>query len=330
MRVANSTLSHVLGLVAVCGAVGSGHSFELTLPIACEVGKTCFIQNYVDHDPSPRARDYMCGAETNDGHNGTDFRLPSMAEQRAGVAVLSAADGKVLRTRDGMPDVSVRTLESDQIKGRECGNGAIVAHADGFESEYCHLAQSSVRVKPGDLVKSGQVLGKVGLSGNTEFAHLHFTLRQNAKVIDPFAYGAPDDACGEGQSLWNKNVGAALAYRPVAILNTGFSAQPVTTEQLEAGSVGPIPHEGSENLVAYVRAIELQRGDVQRLAITDPQGKPFASYAVPPLDRNTAQYTGMTGRKRPGGAWEHGLYRATYQIERGGALLIERTFELQL
>ena len=41
--------------------------------------------------------------------------------------------------------------------------------------------------------------------------------------------------------------------------------------------IGPVPQEGSENLVAYVRAMELQRGDVQRLTITDPQGKPFAS-----------------------------------------------------
>ena len=166
----------------------------------------------------------MCGAETNDGHNGTDFRLPSMAEQRAGVAVLAAADGQVLRTRDSVPDLSVRTLGSDQVKGRECANGVIVAHADRFESEYCHLARSSVRVKPGDLVKSGQVLGNVGLSGNSEFAHLHFTLRQNGKVIDPFAYGAPDGACGGGQSLWNKDAAGALAYQPVAILNTGFSA----------------------------------------------------------------------------------------------------------
>ena len=245
MRLANSKPLRVLA--AACGSAGFGHSFELTLPIGCEVGQTCFIQNYVDHDLSPGAQDYMCGAETNHGHNGTDFRLPSMAEQRAGIPVLAAADGQVLRTRDSMPDLSVRTLGSDQIKGRECGNGVIVAHADGFESEYCHLARSSVRVKPGDLVKSGQVLGNVGLSGNTEFAHLHFTLRQNGKVIDPFAYGAPDGACGGGRSLWNKDAAGALAYQPVAILNTGFAAHPVTAQQLEAGSIGPVPQEGSEN-----------------------------------------------------------------------------------
>src|SRR5262249_35663984 len=50
-------------------------AFELGLPIDCEVGRSCVIQNYVDHDPSPNARDYQCGTLTYDGHNGTDFRL---------------------------------------------------------------------------------------------------------------------------------------------------------------------------------------------------------------------------------------------------------------
>jgi hypothetical protein len=156
MRVANSTRWYLLGVVAVCGSAGLGQSLDLTLPVACEAGETCFVQNYVDHDPSPIARDYMCGPETNDGHDGTDFRLPSMSEQRAGVAVLAVADGHVLRIRDSMPDVSVRTLRPEQVKGRECGNGVIVAHAEGFESEYCHLARGSLRVKPGDPVKGSR------------------------------------------------------------------------------------------------------------------------------------------------------------------------------
>ncbi len=46
----------------------------------------------------------------------------------------TAADGHVFRIRDGMQDVSVRTIGPEQIKGRERGNAVIVAHADGFES----------------------------------------------------------------------------------------------------------------------------------------------------------------------------------------------------
>jgi hypothetical protein len=317
--------------IAFCGSSGPALCLELGLPIACEVGQTCFIQNYVDHDSTKAAHDYMCGRQTYDGHDGTDFRLPSMAQERAGVAVLAAADGKVLRTRDGMPDVSVREIGFDQVKGRECGNGVIVAHTDGFESDYCHMAQGSVRVKPGDTVKLGQPLGNVGLSGNTEFAHLHFTLRQNGKAVDPFAYGAPDEACGRGSSFWDKSVAARLAYRPAAILNSGFAAHPVTAEQVEAAdAIGPLPDTDSEVLVGYVRAIGLRRGDVQRLSIVDPDGKPLATYATGPLERDMAQYTLMTGRKRPADGWLRGSYRATYQVERNGALIIERTFDLRL
>ena len=59
---------------------------RLVLPLLCEVGHTCFIQNYVDADPSPAARDYQCGTLTYDGHNGTDFRIPTLRTQQAGVS----------------------------------------------------------------------------------------------------------------------------------------------------------------------------------------------------------------------------------------------------
>ena len=139
--------------------------FEMKLPIACEVGLTCFIQNYVDHDPSPNARDYRCGTLTYNGHNGTDFRLPNLAAQRAGVNVLAAADEQVLRGRDGMPNVSTRDTNAPALDGRECGNGVVIAHGDGWETQYCHLDQGSVRMKAGDRVVAGQPIGRVGLSG---------------------------------------------------------------------------------------------------------------------------------------------------------------------
>ena len=325
---------HLIRLIVLAFAGSAGPlcagQIELALPIACEVGQTCLIQNYVDHDPSGNARDYACGGQTYDGHNGIDIRLPSMAQQRAGVAVRAAADGVVLRTRDAMPDISVREIGLDQVKGRECGNGVIVRHSDGFESEYCHMARGSLQVKPGDVVKAGQPLGSVGLSGRTEFAHLHFTLRRNGNVIDPFAYEADDTACNGGTSLWDSKLAAALAYRPIAILNKGFAVQPVTPEQIEAGDMAAPAGADVPNLVAYVRAISLRAGDVQRLVVFDPDGNTLASNAIAPLARNNAQYSITTGRKRPPEGWKPGIYRATYRVERDGAPVIEETFQIRL
>src|SRR6185295_19509977 len=81
---------------------------RLAFPLACEIGRTCEVQHYVDRDPGPGVRDYRCGRRTYDKHNGIDIRLLDMAAQRAGVDVLAAAPGRVARLRDGVADISIR------------------------------------------------------------------------------------------------------------------------------------------------------------------------------------------------------------------------------
>ena len=186
-----------LSFIAPSGAYG----IELGLPIACEIGRTCLIQNHVDHDRSGGASDYQCGALTYDGHNGTDFRVPTLAMQRGGVNVLAVADGQVLRTRDGVADIAMSAPDAPSVARQACGNGATIAHADGWETQYCHLARGSLRVKPGDRVNMGHPLGQVGLSGKTEFPHVHLTVRLNGEVVDPFASGASEGSCGGGTVL---------------------------------------------------------------------------------------------------------------------------------
>src|SRR5918998_1454905 len=90
---------------ALAAGVAAAEPPRLQVPVACEIGRTCFIQNYLDQDPSPEAKDFSCGTLTYDAHNGTDFRVPTLKTQ---VDVLAAADGRVLRARYDVPDVSVR------------------------------------------------------------------------------------------------------------------------------------------------------------------------------------------------------------------------------
>ena len=82
-----------------------------------------------DIDPSPSAKDYKCGTLTYDKHNGTDFRLPSLEAQKAGVEVLASASGRVLRTRDGAPDGAFRKSAREAVRDVECGNGLVIEHA---------------------------------------------------------------------------------------------------------------------------------------------------------------------------------------------------------
>ena len=310
---------------------GDAHAADITLrlPLACEIGKTCWVQNYVDHDASNGARDYACGAQTYDTHNGTDFRLPTRAKMKEGVAVLSAADGRVLRLRDGVADASIRDRGVDAVRGQECGNGVVVAHEGGWETQYCHMQRGSIVVKPGSAVKSGEPLGRVGLSGRTEFAHVHFTVRRDGKVVDPFANGAEEGACNTGASLWEPTVRAALGYRQGAVLNQGFAGKPITIDDVESGAAeASAPRADAQALVAYVRAIGLRRGDILRIAIADPDGQSFADDTAAPLDADKAQYFLATGRRRPPEGWKPGVYRATYSVRRNGATVIEQGFEV--
>jgi hypothetical protein len=301
------------------------------MPVDCEVDRTCVIQNYVDHSGSPNASDYQCGTLTYSGHNGTDFRLRTLAAQRAGVNVLAAAYGHVLRTRDGMPDQSTLAANAPSVADRECGNGVLISHGSGWETQYCHLMQNSVGVKRGDWVPAGQPLGRVGLSGLSEFPHLHLTVRHRGQVIDPFAFGAPKGSCGSGTSLWSAPIRNALIYRERTVLNAGFSSRPVTMAQIESGEAGR-DHPGvhAEALVAFVRSIGLKAGDVQDIAIRAPDGQIFAAHTEPALDRNKAQSMLFLGKRRPPSDWALGRYQASYRVTREGRIVLEETFDLSI
>lgn len=306
-------------------------SLRLTLPVACEVGRTCFIQNYVDADSSSAARDYTCGSLTYDGHNGTDFRLPSMEAQRKGVEVLAAADGRVVRVRADVADISVRDIDRNAVRGMECGNGVVIEHADKWETQYCHMARDSLQVRPGQTVKAGQPLGRIGLSGLTEYPHLHFTVRRDGKIADPFAYNAPAGACRGGEALWEPSLEQQLAYRERTILNAGFAAGTVSMQAIESGEADRAPPAvDAPALVAFVRVIGLKGGDVQSLLLRSPSGKDIAENRLAPLDRNKAQNFMFVGRKRPAGGWDKGRYQAFYKVEQDGRIILEKTFEFAI
>jgi hypothetical protein len=105
-------------------AASTGAGLALAFPVDCQIGRTCEVQNYMDRDPGPGAKDYRCGTETYESHGGVDIRLLDMAAQQAGVNVLAATPGRVSRLRDGIADISIKTVGPAAVSGQECGNGA--------------------------------------------------------------------------------------------------------------------------------------------------------------------------------------------------------------
>ncbi len=65
------------------------------------------------------------------------------------------------------------------------GNYVIVDHGNGVETLYAHMLDNSIMVNPGDYVQKGQTIGRVGNTGYSFGAHLHFEVRVNGNRLDP-------------------------------------------------------------------------------------------------------------------------------------------------
>lgn len=69
-----------------------------------DVWRDLLTTNFVDLDPSAGILDWSCGRQTYDGHGGQDSALRSFREQRIGVPVFAALDGRVLEAVDQYRD----------------------------------------------------------------------------------------------------------------------------------------------------------------------------------------------------------------------------------
>ncbi|MEQ1753687.1 MAG: M23 family metallopeptidase [Micropepsaceae bacterium] len=308
---------------------------KLALPIACRPGSDCFIQNYVDRDPSAGVSDYKCGSISYEGHKGTDIRLRNTDSMNRGVNVLAAARGSVKAVRDGMKDVSIRRSDASELGGRECGNGVVIDHGDGWVTQYCHMQKGSIRVKSGASVSAGAILGRVGMSGYTQFAHLHFEVRHAKTIVDPFSGSSAVDARTAGcnakpkSPLWTVKAQALLAYQPVTLVSAGFASRAPTLEEIEESDPDK-PSSVAPALIAYVRVIGIRKGDMETLVVTDALNQTLAEVGPKALEKSKAQWLSFAGRKRTVPSWPLGKYIAHYTLERKGKTLIDKEFSLSL
>lgn len=100
-------------------------------------------------------------------HKGIDIAAPT------GTDILAAADGTV----------TIATYSYS------AGNYIMLDHGGGVSTVYMHC--SKLLVSPGDKVKQGQVIGKVGSTGYSTGSHLHFGVRVDGNYVDPSKYVSP-------------------------------------------------------------------------------------------------------------------------------------------
>lgn len=143
-----------------------------TAPVSCQLAAA--VSTWYDHDPRPAQASNWAGLVQDptlrpfaDGHNGTDYAVDS-------VPVLAIAPGVVRETRRDAAGALVVAVDHGAVDGRH-----------QYQSRYVHLR--SFAVTPGQTVARGQVLGISGNTGLSSGPHLHLTLLEDGRPIDPYS-----------------------------------------------------------------------------------------------------------------------------------------------
>ena len=144
-------------------------------------------------DGAPRKVTSTMGEDRAGGqraHKGIDFASSTWEPVRAiaaGRVVIAGVDRKRGSSKTVHPDLTATVKPSEMGPG---GLWVMLEHSNGLRSAYMHL--SSYRVRTGQRVKAGELIGRVGRSGiRKSAAHLHFELRRNGKHLDPMPHLAP-------------------------------------------------------------------------------------------------------------------------------------------
>ncbi len=108
-----------------------------------------------------------------------------------GTDILAVADGTVVSILDGMAANAPGVLPAENPKlaaqltvENVDGNHVVLDLGDGVYAMYAHMISGSLTVQKGDKVTEGQVIGKLGNTGNANASHLHFQLMDGPSLLE--------------------------------------------------------------------------------------------------------------------------------------------------
>jgi len=288
----------------VAASTAPAPSFDL--PVRCVLGEECATLDFFDHGEQ---RDFACGNRAAPRSVYTRFALLGEHLGRRDLAIVAAADGRVVGRGD---------------------SGLTLEHGGGWRTVY-RFDTGTAQVTVGTAVTRGEALGRLTPFkwGTSTAAVMGFAVTKDGRALDPFRPGPSSAGCGTaGDTRWSPAAQAALGYAATAVLDAGFAAKDLDAAGLQAGDLPPVTRE-STHLSFWVRRVGVRAGDRELIQVLDPAGRAVGRHE---FVAEAARAAGLLqiARRNPAASWAPGTYRASYTLTRDGAELVSAVRELTL
>ena len=115
-------------------------------------------------------------------HKGLDLIADKQKSDTSADYIVAFADGEVVHCYNDMSGTTTDTKTTASM-----GNYVTLKHTNGYYTRYMHMRKGSVKVKVGDKVVKGQVLGFMGNTGNSNGRHLHFDISSPVYIVGSYS-----------------------------------------------------------------------------------------------------------------------------------------------
>ncbi len=309
----------ILLLIIIIPSDTYASELKFNTPIQCKIGEDCFLLNQLEK--------VGCGQLPFSTKDGVMFIAKHDALVRDGIKILASQNGKVKAVRSNVDDQDKSTVSI-----APCGNGIIVTHANGYETQYCYLHKDTIKLKKGDKVKEGQELGLMGMSGNINYPAMLFTLKRKNKHIDPFTNNHKSEDCvyNHDKSLWNPETIKTMIHSETIITNYGFTTEEPEIAKARNGDYNTMTIAGNTNIIGYfIDLIGVYEGDLIIIEMLSPDGYKIVSYQKKFVDFNPRAFAHIV-YKNQSQKLNEGEYKISFKLLRQGSIIIEKQDSLNI